>query len=237
MKKHFCIKISALLVINAFIMLQSSNSNGQELRHFRINIQSGLALPYGQLASKHFNSGGYAVYGAGTTIEGLWQFNQHLAAGLAFSVSRFPFDDNTYAQNLVNADVFMDYLFMKSDFYNVNTYTASVYYTKPVWKKLSLTANIGGGMISAQTPDQLFSATYSLGIKKTYKITPSQDKKPVLTTGLACNYRLFDHVDISLHANYYLADMGFGFYTSTDFYTRLLTFSYLNAGLGIGLTF
>jgi hypothetical protein len=237
MKKYSRFKISALLIFNAFIILQSSNTNGQELRHYRINIQSGVALPYGQLASKHFNSGGYAVYGTGSTVEGLWQFNPHLAAGMAFSVSRFPFDDNTYAQNLVNSDVFMDYLYMKSDNYDALTYTASVYYTRPVWKKISLTANLGGGMIWAQTPDQLFSATYSLGIKKTYKITPSHDKKPVLTTGLACHYQLFDHVDISLHANYYLADMGFGFYTSTDFYTRWLTFSYLNAGLGIGITF
>jgi hypothetical protein len=235
MKIYSFVKITILLLI--LLIVLPNNSHGQDLRKFRINLQSGLALPYGQLASKNFSNGGYAVYGTGSSAEAIWQFNKQLSAGVAFSMSEFPFDENTYAQDLVDDDVFMDNLYMKSDPFEVLTYTTAMYYSGAILKKIQLSGKLGGGIIWAQTPDQLFSATYFGGIKRTYKVTPSRDTKPVLTTGITCHYQLFEHVDVLLFADYYLADMGFNFRTATTTYTRWLTFSYINAGIGIGFVF
>ncbi len=235
MKRYSFVKPAAILIIHSLVLLNTTL--GQEPRKFRINILSGYALPQGQLASKHFDNGGYAVYGAGSALEGIWKFHPHLSAGVSFSVSKFPFDENTYAQNLVDSDPFMDNLYMKSDAYKVLTYTGAIYYTGSICNKVRLTGNVGGGIVWAQTPDQLFSATYFGGIKRTYKITPAYCSKPVITTGLSCKYRVFEQVDISLFANYYLANLGFSFLTSSDSYTRWLTFSYINTGLGIGFVF
>jgi hypothetical protein len=237
MKNYSFFKTTLFLFILYLTMFSNSLVLGQEQQKFRINLQTGLALPYGQLASKQFKSGGYAVYGRNSSAEGILQFNSHMAVGVSFSALKFPFDDNTYARDLLKSDVFMDFVYMKSDTYDVLTYTAAIYYTRSVFKKLSLTGNLGGGIIWAQTPDQLFSATYFAGKQSTYKITPSRDTKPVMTIGLSCRYPLFGHVDVSLDAKYYYANMGFGFNRSTNSYTRWLTFSYLSAGFGINLLF
>jgi hypothetical protein len=237
MKLNLLIKISVVLIFHQITFLIDSPAFGQDLNKIRISFKGGLALPYGQLASKQFGNGGFAVYGTHSAAEARWQFNDYWSAGIAVSLCRFPFDDNTYAYDLLKSDPFTDSLYMKSDRYEVLTYAGSAYYTLPVLKKVSFTANAGGGLTWAQTPDQLVSAYFFGGRQMTYKITPSRALSPLLTTGLSFNYRIFPHVDLSMHADYYISKPGFVFNTSTDQYTRWLTFSYVNAGLGIALIF
>jgi len=237
MKISSTLKASVFLLICHFAMTGNAQTTEQISKKFRINVLTGLALPYGELGSKHFNYGGYAIYGNSSAIEGIWQFCPNLAAGLSFSFSRFPFDENTYAQDLVNSDPFMDMVYMKSDPYEVLTYTTAIYYNKSIWKKFSLTGKLGGGIMWAQTPDQLFNATYFGVPNRGYKITPSRDTKFAFSAGIACDYQLFNQVDLSFYSNYYLADMAFGFKTPTTTYVRKLTFSYINAGVGIGFVF
>lgn len=214
-----------------------SNVLAQNTNKFNIRVNTGPALALGQLASQHFDTGGYALSGNSYIAEGIWYFRPVLGVGVAVSGTSFPFADGAYAHDKVNSDPSMETLYLKSDAYRVRTLTIGVYYSKHIWGKFSATGKISGGLLWARTPDHLFSASYYTVPNFAYKITPSRSTKATFQPGLACQYQLFEQVGLSLNADYTLAFSAFGFQTGTTSYVKKLTFSYLNTMIGIDFRF
>lgn len=215
----------------------NSNVLAQNAKKFNIRINTGPALALGQLASQHFDTGGYALSGNSSAAEGIWYFLPALGVGVTASATSFPFADGAYSHDKVDSDPFMETLYLKSDAYRVRTLTLGAYYRKHISGKFWATGKISGGLLWARTPDHLFSASYFTVPNKAYKITPSRSTKPTFQTGLACQYQLFEQVGLSLNADYTLSYSAFGFQSGKTFYVKKLTFSYLNTMIGIDFRF
>ena len=229
--------ITYFIVSLFFSVITNSNVLAQNANKFNISINAGPALALGQLASQHYNTGGYALSGFSALAEGIWYFRPALGVGVAISATSFPFADGAYAQDMVNSDPFMETLYLKSDAYRVRTLTAGLYYRKQILGKFSATGKLSGGLLWARTPDHLFSASYYTVPNFAFKVTPSRSTVATFQPGLALQYQLFDQVSLSLNAEYTLAVPAFGFQASTESYIKKLTFSYLNTMIGIDFRF
>jgi len=217
--------------------ITGSSLLAQNANNFNIRINAGPALAFGQLGSQHYNTGGYALSGFSAVAEGIWYLHKAFGVGVVVSTTSFPFADGAYAHDMVNSDPFMETLYLKSDSYQVRTLTAGFYYRKHISGKFSATGKLTGGLLWAQTPDHLFSASYYTVPNFAFKVTPSRSTKATFQPGLACKYQLFDQVDFSLNADYTIAVPAFGFHTTTKSYVKKLTFSYLNTMIGIDFRF
>jgi hypothetical protein len=228
--------IKFLLSICCIFLLFKSNVYAQDAKRFELAIHSGYAIPLGQLASHHGNDGGYSIPGLSSSARGIWFFYPHFGFGCAVALTSITFDDLAYAQYKLSSrsEPGMQTIYLQSDNYRVRTYSAGFYYKKQLSGKFSFTAKLAGGLLWAQTPDQLYSVSF-FGASNyvTYKITPSRDSKAMFQPGIACEYKLFEQVYLSLNADYTISVPGFQFKTSTSSYVRKLTFSYVNAMLGI----
>lgn len=228
----------ALLISGLFItVISCSNVLAQRSNNFNVGINAGPSLALGQLGSQQYNTGGYALSGSSIAAEGIWYFHPALGIGVAVSQTKFPFADGAYAHDMVNGDPAMESLYLKSDAYQVWTYTAGLFYRHHIFRKFSATGHLAGGVLWAQTPDHLFVANFFMVPNIGYKITPSQSTKATYQAGLALQYQLFDHIGLSLKADYFLANSAFRFYTATDSYIKNITFSYLNTMIGIDFKF
>jgi hypothetical protein len=224
-----------------------TNVKAQDAKQFQFGIRSGPAIPFGQLVSQKSNTAGFASLGFSASAEGIWYFRPHLGIGFSVALTSLTFEDYAYAHYKVNSEPDMNSLYLKSDNYQARTYSAGLYYSKSISSKLSLTGKLAGGLFWAKTPDQLYSAnvnvisnSYPFLMTTTnvaYKITPSRSIKAAFQPGVACRYQLFDQVDLSFNADYTIAVAGFRFQTATSTYVRNLTFSYVNAMLGIDFRF
>jgi hypothetical protein len=229
--------ITVLFASLCAIAITGHNLMAQNTNKFSVRINAGPALALGQLASQHYNTGGYALSGISAVMEGIWYFRPELGVGIAVSTTSFPFADGAYAHDMVNSDPFMETLYLKSDAYKVRALTAGLYYCKQIAGKFSATGKLAGGLLWAQTPDHLFSASYFTVPNFAFKITPSHSTTSTFQSGLALQYKLFDHVELSLIADYTLAVPAFGFHSSTNSYVKKITFSYLNTMMGIDFRF
>jgi hypothetical protein len=231
---HAIIYLIAILIAAT---LAGPKVHAQDAGKFYLSINAGPALALGQLDSQHFKSGGYALSGFSTVAEGVWYFLPSLGAGVAVSQTKFPFADGAYSHDLVNSDPFMETLFLKSGPYQVRSLTAGLYYRRHITGKFSASGKLTGGLLWAQTPDQLYVASYYTVPNHGYKITPSKSRNATFQPGLDIHYQLVDHVCLSLKADYNVAVSAFNFQTSTDSYVKRLTFSYLNTMIGIDFRF
>jgi hypothetical protein len=228
--KLFCAAILALTFSSVRVIAQDVNK-------FSIGIKAGPALPFGQLASQHYNTGGYALTGQSAVAEGIWYVYPEFGIGISVSATSFPFADGAYAHDMVNNDPFMESLYLKSDRYQVRTIAIGVYYNRLISGKFLATGKLAGGLFRAQTPDHLYSASYFTIPNFAFKVSPSHSTAAMLQTGLVFKYNLYEQVGISLNADYTLAVPAFGFRTSTKSYIKKLTFSYLNTLIGIDFRF
>jgi hypothetical protein len=215
-----------------------SSVMAQKVNKFMFGVRSGPAIPLGQLASQEGSSGGYGSMGLSGSAEGIWYFRSQFGVGFSVALTSITFEEFAYAVHVVSTDPAMSGLYLKSDNYKVRTFAAGFYYKKSLSGKFSLTGKLNGGLFWAETPDQLYSAKFDLvGNYLTYKITPSHDEEMMFQPGLSCQYHLFDQVSLSFDSEYTIAVPGFKFHTSSTSYVKNLTFSYINAMLGIDFRF
>jgi hypothetical protein len=232
--------IKYLFSFFCIFLLLKSNVSAQDLKKFEFSVHSGYAIPLGQLGSHHGNDGGYGIAGLSSSAQGIWFFLPHFGFGCSVALTSITFDDLAYAQYKLSSrsEPAMQTIYLQSDNYRVCTISAGFYYLEPISDKFSFSAKLAGGLLWAQTPDQLYSASFfDESNYITYKITPSSDTKAMFQPGLTCEYKLFEQVCLSLNADYTIAVPGFPFKTSTSSYVRKLTFSYVNAMLGIDFRF
>lgn len=229
--------ITYLSAVFIAITLFFTNVKAQGADKFNIRLNAGPALAFGQLGSQHYNSGGYALSGISTAAEGIWYFRPQYGVGIAVSATSFPFASGSYAHDKVNSDPFMQTLYLKSDPYKVRTLTAGFYYRRHISGRFTATGKLAGGVFWAQTPDQLYAASYFTIPSYAYKVTSARSTKATFQPGLGCNFRLYEQVDISFNADYAIAVPAFGFRTANRSYVSKITFSYLNTIIGVNFRF
>jgi hypothetical protein len=239
MKAFKSIYFSYFIIYSFVFSLFNFNAEAQEAKKFVFGIRAGEAIPLGQLVSQNFDNGGYASLGISSSAEGIWYFRPHFGIGFSVASTSFNFEDFAYAQDIVNHSTEMSGLYLKSDNYKVRTYSAGLYYKTSISAKFSMTGKLSGGIFWAKTPHQLYSEKYDSIViyYLSYEVTSSRDTKAMFQPGLACQYQLFDQVGLSLNTEYTIAATGFGFQTATTTYVKKLTFSYVNAMLGIDFKF
>ena len=201
---------------------------------FQLQLGPGVAIPCGQLLSKDFDSGGYALLGQDYAMAARFFILPSLGVECAGSIALFPFDAGQYAQDKKeHSDPALESLSIAAGFYLVNTVSAGLVYRYPLNDRWSLTASLLAGWIGAETAPQNIRAVYFMIGEYDSQVTSSFDESAIWQTEAGISRKIFKHWGLSLTTGFNRADMKFKFQTKTEPYTKNLTLSWLNASLGV----
>jgi hypothetical protein len=223
MKKTIMLILILLQVLMMDSILCAQNSR------FGVGLNYGYSLPMGQFASHEYKRdgvqyGAYALLGSTFSGEGSWYFYKNLGAGINISISYFPIADGYYLEDKDADDAAATNFRLKSGPYEVRTYMAGTLYYLPISEKFGIKLKGMGGIFWVQTPDQLYAADYFGVGRLVWAKTPARSSSFSFLTGTALNYKLFEHVELQLVAEYSYAKAAFNFWdaTLTNKYTQYL---------------
>lgn len=211
-------RILAVFLFTLPLLLEAQN------QPFSLGIHYGYSLPLGQFASHEFKRegkeyGAYALMGSTFSAEAGWQVFPHLGICANFSQSYFPIASGYYVKDKKNDDPAVEELWIKSGPYEVRTYMLGAHYRYPISERFAFTAKGMGGILWAMAPDQLYAARYFFVGNLYWSKTSAISSKPSFLTGMNFTYKLFDHVELLMDAEYSYARSVFS-YWNTDFTVR-----------------
>lgn len=227
-------KRSFILISMIMIALALS---AQEKPSF-IGIQAGPSFPVGKFQSNKLPDGSFTQTGFSASVEGAWFFMPWLGAGGSAGMHYHPVDVGTLGYVKVNADPFLNDMYIRSDPYRSYTLYAGLFFQFPLVQRLSFTAKALGGMIYTQSPYQLYKATYELIGEKWYEITSASDYEGSFLAGAGLKYEMKNCIGFSLNSEFTYNTMGFSFRTldgSTRTDKKVVSFVNLSAGVFIKL--
>lgn len=205
----------------------------QDKRSF-IGLQSGPSFPVGKYQSKTLPDGSFTQTGISASIEGVWFFKSWLGVGGSAGAHFHPVDVRALGYEKVQADPFMNDVFIRSDPYSSYSFYIGMYFEQALIQRLSATAKASGGVIFARTPYQLYKADYYLVGEKWFEITSSGDYEASFLAGAGLKYELKNCIGFTLNSEFTWNQADFDFISAggqirTD--QKIIAFINLTAGL------
>jgi hypothetical protein len=205
MKRLYCKVVLFLVVLSGV-----NYSIAQENPYF-VGVRYGYSMPLGQFASKKYDDGAYALPGSTFSAEGVHYFQCGFGVGLNFSQSYFPIANQSYLDDYDSGDPSVQYIYLKSDPYQVRTYMAGLFYRVPISGKISASFKTMSGVCWAQSPYLFFTGNYLIG-NLFHIVTPAKSTRIAFLLGSALNYKVFDHVSLILELECSYAESKFTFW-------------------------
>jgi hypothetical protein len=223
--------------ISILLLLSFLQAWAQDKPSF-IAIRSGASFPVGKFHSKSLPDGGYAQTGFNVSMEGAWFFKPKFGIGANAGINFHPVDVLSLANDKIKEDPFLQELTIRSEPYTTITAMAGFFTDIPLWKNLSFTGKVLGGLVYGRTPYQLYKPTYYLVTVNWFEVTSASDYKPSFLAGAGFRYDLATCIGFTLDAEFTYTKMDFDFLTAdntirTDY--RVYSFINLAAGLVIKL--
>ena len=220
--------IISILLINAVLQ-----NNAQDKPSF-IAIKAGSSFPVGGFHAKSLSDGGYATTGVNFSVEGAWFFKPKFGVGANIGLDSHPVDVVALANDKVSSDPFLQDLSIRSSPYNTITAMAGLYTDIDIWRNLSFTANLLGGVVYGMTPYQLYKPVYYLVTVNWYEITSAGDYKPSFLAGAGFRYDLPSCIGFVLDSEFTYTKMNFDFVTTDGkIRTEHKVFSFINLTAGV----
>ncbi|MCB2221509.1 MAG: hypothetical protein KQI35_14005 [Bacteroidetes bacterium] len=201
-----------LSFISLFVFLATSTppSHSQDTNSF-FGIKAGASIPLGAYRQASLDGGSFALTGYNVKAEGGWFFKPQIGIGASVGINQHPVDVGLLGWEKVQADPFLEDLFIRSDPYLMLTGMIGVYYHYPVMKKLSIEAKIQGGMLYGKTPYQLYKPQYFLFGPEYYEITSAQDWNLAGNVGLGIRYDISPCFGLLLDSDFTYSNLAFKF--------------------------
>ena len=219
------ILIPLFLFVSTILISQEKNSF--------IALQSGVSIPVGNYAATNLDYGCFTTVGINANIEGAWFFLPYLGVGAQVGINIHPVDVRSLGWEKVLSDPFLQDVTVRSDSYRMITAAAGLYGKFGIWKHLSLSAKVLGGVMFAKSPYQLYKPEYFLVEGKWFEITSSTDRNLALIAGLGVRYDISRCIGLKIDADYAYSKMVFGFTTATGKRYEYRDISYITTTLGL----
>ncbi len=223
-------KINRILLL--FCLLLGITSFGQKKPSF-IAMRGGVSIPFGKYHEKDLDGGSFTLAGFNVSAEGAWFFHPKFGVGASAGINFHPVDVGVLGWEKVQADPFLDDLYIRSDPYKIITAMAGFYAQLPIKGKFFFTGKILGGLLWGQTPYQLYKPEYFMVGPDYFEITSAVDSKFSWTAGIGFRYDISPCFGLVLDSEIYYDQLNFQFQTYSTIRTEEKIISFVNTTLGI----
>jgi opacity protein-like surface antigen len=202
-----------------------------------ITIKGGASVPVGNYAGTDLEKSCFTQTGVNFGIEGAWSILKYLGIGGQFGYNLHTVNVSVLGWEKVQADPFLEDLYIRSEPYNSITGMLGVYGSYTFWKKFQVTAKVLGGVMWMKSPYQLYKPQYFLVEPKWYEITSAKDYNFAIAAGLGVQYNLSSCIGLKLEAEYDYSKMVFSFRTGNGVRNDYRNISFINTTLGLVILF
>jgi len=201
------------LVSLLLILLAGAYTSLAQENPYSVGLRYGYSLPMGQFASHKYGYGAYALLGSSFSAEGIRYFRNGLGVGANFSMSYYQIASGYFLEdmNQDTTNTTTEYLFLRSDPYEVKCLNAGVYYSVLIFKRFNASFKGTGGVCWAKSPYQFYTGQYLIG-DLFHIVTPAKSTRFTYQVGATINYKLFDHVVLLLESEFTYAEAKFTFW-------------------------
>ena len=216
------------LLILLFISLYSYSQKYPEFILF-----GGTSFPLGKYGGNDLETGSFTQTGFNAGINIQWYLFNNWGIVAGMQQQYHPVDVVNLANAKIIADPFMETLGIRSEAYNMLNFSIGSIYKLEINKKIisSISVEIGG--MIAKTPYQLHKAGYFMIGNSMYEITSSKDKNISFKSSIGFEYLIRENWSVIILSDYTIAQMNFGFNTTTTYRTEKRLINYLNLSTGI----
>jgi opacity protein-like surface antigen len=217
------------ILISTFLL---ADVNAQKHPSF-IGIRGGASFPFGKYHEKNLDGGSFTLTGFNVSTEGAWFFNPKFGVGAAAGINFHPVDVGYLGWEKVQADPFLEDVYIRSEPYKIVTAMAGFYTQLPIKGKLSFTGKLLGGLFWGQTPYQLYKPKYFMVGPSYFEITPATDWKFSWQAGIGLRYDISPCFGLVLDGEILYDKLSFNYKTGSGTRTDERIISFINTTLGI----
>jgi hypothetical protein len=222
----------SILSVVVFFSIWALPTYAQDNNSF-FGIKAGASIPLGDYRKTSIDGGSFALTGYNVTAEGAWFFKPQFGIGASAAIQQHPVDVGVLGWEKVQADPFLEDLYIRSDPYLILTGFIGMYYRYPIINKLSVEAKIQGGMLYGKTPYQLYKPRYFITGPEYYEITSAQDWNLAGNAGLGIRYDISPCFGIVLDSDLTYSNLAFRFVSALGERIDQRQILFLNTTMGL----
>ena len=198
-----------------------------------VGIRSGVSIPFGKYHATTLDGGSFTLAGFNVSAEGAWFFKPKFGIGASVGLNFHPVDVYRLGWEKVQADPFLQDVYIRSDPYKIITAMAGFYTQLPIKGKFWFTGKLLGGLLYGKTPYQLYKPEYFLTGPEYYEITSSKDYKFSWQAGIGFRYDITPCFGLVIDSEIFYDKLIFGFNTSSGIRYDEHIISFINTTLGV----
>lgn len=196
-------------------------------------FKTGASFPISKYKQANLNQGSFARTGYNVTAEGAWFFKEKFGVGGSVSINQHPVDVGLLGWEKVQADPFLEDLYIRSEPYLMLTAFIGFNYRTYIFDKFYFTSKLQGGILYGKTPYQLYKPTYFIVGPEYYEITSARDWKIAGNAGIGIQYNITNCYSIVLDADVTYGELAFGFNSASGYQIDRRAVSFINTSLGL----
>lgn len=220
------------LPILLILLVNTLYINAQPLQ-LDLALQSGISVPLFDYSAKNLQKGCFTLPGFTGSSEVKLLLNDNWSGALLAGIQLNPVDVGLLGYEKVNADPFLEDLYIRSDPYKVIHLMAGPAYKFPLCKSFSIEGQLTAGVFFASTPYQLYKPEYFFTGPPFYEITPAKDISLAYGGSVRLLYQVAPWYQIAITNQFMQSKASFKFNTSVSTRTDVRNISLWNASFGI----
>lgn len=213
-------------------LIQTLNTNGQ-ISEIDMAIQTGISIPLFDYAATTLPEGSFATTGFTVSTEAKFMLDEHWSGALLAGLQLNPVDVGRLGYEKVNADPFLEDLYIRSDPYKVVHLMVGPAYQFPLNNSFSFESQLNVGVFVAFTPYQLYKPEYFFTGPPFYEITSARDVSFAMGGAVRLIYQVTPCYQIALTNQFLHSKSSFKFNTSNSTRTDIRNISLYNASFSI----
>jgi hypothetical protein len=196
-------------------------------------IQSGVSVPFSDFAATNLDEGSFTLPGFTGSVEAKLVRNNKWVGFVQGGIQFNPIDVGYLGYEKVQADPFLEDLYIRSDPFQVIHLLAGPGYQTRVGKSFLIEGALLAGVFFSSTPYQLYKPTYFLLGEKYYEITPSKDISFAYGANLSIIYEVTPCYQIGISNQFMQSNASFDFLSGQTIRTDVRNISLWNISFSL----
>lgn len=201
--------------------------------NLNLALLSGVSIPAFDYSAKELDKGSFAMTGFAGSFELNSTIYKNFGAFIQSGITLNPVDVGTLGYEKMQADPFLQDVYIRSDPYRVIHLIAGPGYKWKISDKMSLEGELGAGVFFSSTPYQLYKTVYFLQGPPYFEITRSKDVSFAYNGSLRLIYDVSSCYQVGLTSQLMHSKASFDFYTSTRIRTDVRNITCWNTSFSL----
>lgn len=221
--------------ISLFIFIASTLTSRAQQTDLNLVLHSGVSIPAFQFAAKNLNKGSFTLPGFSVSGEVNSLVYEKWGGFIQSGVTFNPVDVGSLGYKKIQADPFLQDVYIRSDPYRIIHLIAGPAHLFQVSNKLKLEVQLGAGVFFSSTPYQLYKPEYFFMGPPFFEITPSRDVSFAYNGSVRVIYDLGSCYQIGISSQLLHSKASFDFYSGNSIRTDVRNISLWNTSLTLML--